>query len=90
MPRRTRKPKEKKPIDQYDHKKAKRINNPSVGLVTLETEYRRHLWSKVEAHVVELLRSAGLGQIFAAHTRNLNKIKKFLSQDLKEFYEKIR
>ena len=38
MPRRTRKPKEKKPIDQYDHKKAKRINNPSVGLVTLETD----------------------------------------------------
>jgi hypothetical protein len=37
MPRRTRKP-EKKPIDQYDHKEAKRINNPPVGLVTPETD----------------------------------------------------
>jgi len=32
-----RKP-EKKQIDQYDHKEAKRINNPSVGPVTLETD----------------------------------------------------
>jgi|LGVE01.1.fsa_nt_gb hypothetical protein len=28
----------KKQIDQYDHKEAKRINNPSVGPVTLETD----------------------------------------------------
>jgi len=27
----------KKQIDQYDHKEAKRINNPSVGPVTLES-----------------------------------------------------
>ena len=38
MPRRTRKPKEKKPIDQYDHKEASRANNPPVGLVTPETD----------------------------------------------------
>jgi len=31
-----RKP-EKKQIDQYDHKEAKRINNPSVGPITLES-----------------------------------------------------
>jgi adenine-specific DNA-methyltransferase len=37
MPRRARKP-EKKPIDQYDHREAKRINNPPVGLVTPETD----------------------------------------------------
>lgn len=66
-----------------------RLDNPR-SLVTLETDYRRHLWEKVEEPVLGLLRSAGLGQIFAAHTRNLNKIKKFLAQDLKEFYEKIR
>ena len=36
MTRHTRKP-EKKPIDQYDRKEAKRTNNPHVGLVTLET-----------------------------------------------------
>jgi len=28
----------KKPIDQYDHKGKKRVNNPAVGLVTLETD----------------------------------------------------
>ena len=38
MPRRTKKPKEKKPIDQYDHKEASRANNPPVGLVTPETD----------------------------------------------------
>jgi hypothetical protein len=66
-----------------------RLTNPR-SLVTLESDYRRHLWEKVEKHVVGLLRSAGLGQIFASHNRNLNKIKKFLRKDLKEFYEKIR
>ena len=29
---------EKKPIDQYDHKEARRANNPPVGLVTPETD----------------------------------------------------
>ena len=38
MPRRTRKPKEKKEIDQYDHREASRANNPPVGLVTPETD----------------------------------------------------
>jgi hypothetical protein len=28
----------KKPIDQYDHKGKKRVNNPPVGLVTPETD----------------------------------------------------
>jgi len=30
----------KKPIEQYDHKRNKRINNPPVGHVTPETECR--------------------------------------------------
>src|SRR6266436_7461244 len=28
----------KRPIEQYDHKKKKRLNNPPVGLVTLATD----------------------------------------------------
>jgi adenine-specific DNA-methyltransferase len=28
----------KKPIDQYDHKGKKRVNNPPVGLVTPATD----------------------------------------------------
>ena len=28
----------KKPIEQYDHKRKKRVNNPPVGLVTPETD----------------------------------------------------
>lgn len=66
-----------------------RLANPR-SLVTLESDYRRHLWEKVEKHVVGLLDSAGLGQIFAAHNRNLTRIKKFLAKDLQEFYGKIR
>jgi len=38
MSRRTRKPKEKKLIDQCDHKEASRTNNPPVGLVTPKTD----------------------------------------------------
>lgn len=29
---------DKKPIEQYDHKSKKRVNNPPVGLVTPETD----------------------------------------------------
>lgn len=29
---------DKKPIEQYDHKGKKRVNNPPVGLVTPETD----------------------------------------------------
>lgn len=29
---------DKKPIEQYEHKDKKRINNPSVGLVTPDTD----------------------------------------------------
>ena len=28
----------KRPIEQYDHKSKTRINNPSIGLVNLDTE----------------------------------------------------
>ena len=31
-------PKGKKPIEQYDHKGKRRVNNPPVGLVTPETD----------------------------------------------------
>ncbi|ODS34756.1 MAG: adenine-specific DNA methylase [Candidatus Scalindua rubra] len=29
---------DKKPIEQFDHKEKKRVNNPPVGLVTPETD----------------------------------------------------
>ena len=29
---------DKKPIEQYDHKEKKRVNNPPIGLVTPETD----------------------------------------------------
>ena len=37
MPTKNRTPK-KKPIEQYEHKGKKRVNNPPVGLVTPETD----------------------------------------------------
>lgn len=37
-PTTTKTPNKKKPIEQYDHKGKKRVNNPPVGLVTLETD----------------------------------------------------
>ena len=38
----------KKQIEQYDHKKARRINNPPVGLVTPETD--KEAGKKTYAH----------------------------------------
>lgn len=68
----------------------KNIRTNKQSLLTLDSDYRRHLWQKIEPQVDELLDHAHLGQIFGSHGRNLHRIKKFLQQDLNEFYEKIK
>ena len=41
MPRRNETNPKKRPIEQYEHKDKKRLNNPPVGLVTPSTDRRR-------------------------------------------------
>ena len=38
----------KKPIEQYDHKDKKRVNNPPVGLVTPELDRESRLFDRIE------------------------------------------
>ncbi len=59
-------------------------------LLTLDSEYRRHLWKKIEKNVDELLFRANLGQIFGGHRRNQSRIKQFLQQDVAQFYDNIK
>ena len=63
--------------------------NPE-NLVHLQNQYKRNLWSKVAPHVRQLLNQAHLTIIFSSHQRNRQKIKQFLKNDLKDFYDKIR
>lgn len=63
--------------------------NPE-NLVRLQTQYKRNLWSKVSPHVRSLLSESHVTTIFSSHGRNRQKIRKFLENDLKEFYDKIR
>ncbi len=59
-------------------------------LVRLPNQYKRNLWDKVAPQVGRLLSQAHITTIFSCHSRNRQKIKKFLETDLKEFYDKIR
>lgn len=59
-------------------------------LVRLRNQYKRNLWDKVAPHVGHLLSQSHITTIFSYHGRNRQKIRKFLDQDLKEFYDKIR
>jgi GTPase SAR1 family protein len=61
--------------------------NPEA-MLNLETEYRRQLWRKVKETVSLNLQQAGAGDIFFPHRRNLQKIDRFLSQDLQDYYKK--
>ncbi len=59
-------------------------------LVSLETEYQRHTWSRVKDHVIGLLGQAGLRDFLPSHRINLNKIDKFLREDLHGFYVRLQ
>jgi EH domain-containing protein 1 len=68
----------------------RRVNNDLNCLARLDTEYQRNLWHKVKPQVSGLLSSAGLGQLFGLHKINHHKIKKFMADDLKTFYESVQ
>ena len=68
----------------------KQARNSLGNLITLETDYRKHLWSKVESRVDELLKNMRISEIWFVHQTNLGKIVKFLNKDLQEFYGRIR
>jgi EH domain-containing protein 1 len=61
-----------------------------AGLANLDSNYKKNLWTKVEGRVDRLLSHARLMDLGSVHGRNLNRISRFLSRDLQDYYNKIR
>ncbi len=61
-----------------------------VGLVSLDTEYKKNLWQSVEANVRDLVSAAKITEMGSTHSRNLRRIRRFLDHDLKNYYKKIK
>ncbi len=58
-------------------------------LVSLDTDYRKNLWRKMEAKIKENLQGLSVSDLWAGYGRSLSRIQSFLNNDLKKYYEKI-
>ncbi len=67
----------------------KRALAEPAKLVSLETDYRKNLWHKMEEKVQENLGSLSVKDLWAGYNRSLARIKSFLNNDLKKYYAKI-
>ncbi len=60
-----------------------------AGLVTLDNDYRRNLWRKMEFKARENLLNLKVNDLWSGYGRSLSKIQHFLNYDLKMYYDKI-
>jgi len=67
----------------------KKTLEDSSGLVTLESEYRRNLWDKMDGTIQGLLQKSTVKEMWQGHSSNLAKIRRFFDGDLKKYYEKL-
>ncbi|WP_291323376.1 dynamin family protein [Desulfonatronospira sp.] len=58
-------------------------------LVNLDTDYRKSLWSKVKGHVIALITGRTIRQHLLQTRGSLERVRKFVRKDLKEYYSKI-
>jgi len=68
---------------------ARRCLNHPESLVTLDTVYRRNLWSRVKEKVNELLAKPKVLGLFVGHRGNMAKIDKFSSGVMQDYYKQI-
>lgn len=61
----------------------------SQDLVVLGSDYRTNLWRKMEGKARENLQALKVKDLWNGYGRSLTKIKNFLNNDLKRYYEKI-
>ena len=59
-------------------------------LVNRENEYRRNLWNKMQGKITDLVSNSKAKDIWIRHSGNLTKIQRFLENDLKKYYDKLR
>ncbi|MCK5068913.1 MAG: dynamin family protein, partial [Desulfocapsa sp.] len=68
----------------------KKSLSDSSDLVDLDTEYRKNLWNKMAGKTEKLIQNSGSKDIWQGHISNQNKIRRFLDEDLKKYYDKLR
>lgn len=59
------------------------------SLVSLESDYRKNLWQKMEFKARQNLLGLTVNDLWTGYSRGLAKIDQFLNYDLKMYYEKI-
>lgn len=59
-------------------------------LIILDTDYRRHTWKKMRPAIEKLLENSGHKDLFFSHQKILQKIDRFIQNDLQNYYKKIR
>jgi EH domain-containing protein 1 len=60
-----------------------------TDLVSLDNTYRKNLWQKMEPKARENLSGLSVKDLWSGYGRSLTKIRNFLNNDLKKYYEKI-
>jgi EH domain-containing protein 1 len=60
-----------------------------TDLVSLDNTYRKNLWQKMESKARENLSGLSVKDLWSGYGRSLTKIRNFLNNDLKKYYEKI-
>ena len=59
-------------------------------LVHLETVYHEHAWQRVKTSALKLLSKSSVKDLYYSHHKNLETIDKFIQEDLKKYFSKIR
>lgn len=61
----------------------------SSELVVLDTQYRENLWKKMESKARENIQKLTMKDLWSGYVRSSQRIKAFLNNDMKRFYDKI-
>ena len=61
----------------------------SSELLSLDTQYRKNLWEKMESKVTENIQKLTMKDLWSGYIRSSQRIKAFLNNDMKRFYDKI-
>jgi len=67
----------------------KKALSNSQDLVVLNSDYRTNLWRKMQGKALENLKALKVKDLWSGYGRSLNRIRSFLNNDLKRYYEKI-
>ncbi len=67
----------------------KKALNAGPELLNLDTDYKKNLWNKMESKIRENIQALSAKDLWGGYGRSFVKIKNFLKNDLKRYYDKI-